>query len=163
MANDLFNKDKQKLKYVTGKYKSLKDFADKEKLSYEYLRGYAKGWNKDKKEYQQQIIDKSITEMQKKEISRELKANERHIELWDKVLDILENSMISSKNLSNFKGKDNLHNAIKSLTYSLEKAQKGQRIAYGMDESDKNDIEEKLADTFEKMQEAFSGESMEDE
>ncbi len=152
--NNYFNKDKQKLKYVTGNYKSLRDFSIKENINYNYLKNYAKGWNKDKKEYQLQINDKTITEIQKRDINREIKANERHIEIWDKLLDILENSLSDNKQLNKFKGKDNLHNAVKSLAYSMEKAQEGQRKALGLDNID-NSQDNKIVDVFTKMADAF--------
>lgn len=126
-----YNWSKLKTKYITGGYKSLKDFADKEGIPYNQLRKNSAGWVKEKGTKEEQKGYKITEKIIEKQIESEAQLNLKHYALWEmfvkKLASKAKNPLLEAKD-------------IKALADVLEKAQKGQRLAAGLkDENDTKD------------------------
>lgn len=86
----------QKVKFITGDYNGLKDFAEKEGINYGYLKRYAcpEGWTKEREENRNLVCSQIVAESNQKRI---LTATERQSatldlcqQIRDKALKILE-------------------------------------------------------------------------
>lgn len=62
MAVKDLSKVEQKAVFITGDYKTLKEFSERENISYEYLRQYGKKWLSQKSEHLTQIANTVVTE-----------------------------------------------------------------------------------------------------
>ena len=136
--------DKLKAKYVAGNYKSVQEFAEKEGLTYNgSLRSRVASWRNEKQAKSRQKADKIINKTIEKVAERESDRNARHIALLDKILDKAE--LVIDNELNVFvdmfgkahKGEVLDGNKLESMVRVLEKAQKGHRLALGMDKEDK--------------------------
>lgn len=142
-----YNWQKLRQKYITGDYSSLRNFTDRENIPYGLLRQKASGWNKEKRTKNEQktniIIDKTI---EKQSVS-ESEINTKHLELYNKAAELIERLMVDdiSKNVDMFGNVSDtglvLHTKLKTALQCIEIAQKGQRLALGMDKP-KDDSEE---------------------
>ena len=114
---------KLKTEYITGEFESLKAFAEAKGVPYQTLRNNAKGWA-DKKStrevHKQYKIAEKVTE---KQIETEAEINTKHYELWKAFVDKAQALMATAETPGQ----------IKTLAEVIEKAQKGQRLARGMD------------------------------
>ena len=136
--------DKLKAKYVAGNYKSVQEFAEKEGLTYNgSLRSRVASWRNEKQAKSRQKTDKIIDKTIEKVAERESDRNARHIALLDKILDKAE--LVIDNELNVFvdmlgkahKGEVQDGNKLESMARVLERAQKGHRLALGMDKEDK--------------------------
>lgn len=151
-----YNWQRLRQKYVCGDYKSLKEFAEREGVEYKTLRCNATGWRTDRETKSRQKTDEIIEKTIAKQIENDVLANERHIAIWDKLLDIIEVSLSDEKAMKCFIGNDNMHSALKSMAGVVDKAQKGQRLGYGLDKGEgEKDNEERLLDSFTKIKKAL--------
>jgi hypothetical protein len=138
-----------KIKYVTGDYATLKEFAEKFKINYGVLRKQAVAWQEQKEQCNKIKVTKTIEKTVEKVIEREVDRNSRHIALIDIILDKIELVIKEQLNTNVTPyGKavksDNIYvDKLDIAMKVLEKAQKGHRLALGIDkESQGNTIDE---------------------
>lgn len=114
---------KLKTEYITGEFDGLQGFAKAKSITYSYLRKRAVGWDLEKgtrRELKENKVRKKITERQ---IESEAEINTKHYELWKAFVDKAQALMSTAETPGQ----------IKTLAEVIEKAQKGQRLARGMD------------------------------
>jgi len=136
--------DSLKREFILGSYRTLKEFAEAKNISYGLLRNKAKGWSQEKKELSktknQLIVKKTI----QKQIGKASDYNTWHTEIWDEFLHVVWAAIHDDKTI---KTKDDKYNVyvLERLANVMEKVQKGQRLALGLDEN-KEDHSEQLLD-----------------
>lgn len=127
--------------YILGNYKSVSSFLkDKEIKNNGTTRKHTSGWKEKKKQKEDKKATKIIEKVTEKEIRKEVDVNTRHLNLYDKFLDILENSL-KNPNEYMYLGMPD-YDKIKKMIDILEKSQKGQRLAKGLDREDNNNERE---------------------
>lgn len=123
--------------YILSDYKSVSSFLkDKGINNNGTTRKHTSGW-KDKKRQKEDIkTTKIIEKVTEKEIEKEVDVNTRHLKLYDNFLNVLEGSF---KNPSEYMylGKPD-YDKLKKMVDILEKSQKGQRLAKGLDKEENN-------------------------
>ncbi len=79
-----------KAEYITGDYRTLKEFAEKKGLNYKDVRNFsaAENWHRDKIEHNRQIADNIVTNSQEKRIEEGLRNLEQR---QDKNLELISN------------------------------------------------------------------------
>lgn len=131
-----------KREFMIGNYKTLKEFAQEKGVNYGVLRNKARDWLKEKeaidREKNQQILEKTL----QRQIETAADRNALHVEIWDKFLMLVWNVLNDEKSLRTKDGRYNVY-ALERLANIMEKAQKGQRLALGLDEN-KEDQSEQL-------------------
>lgn len=152
MAREKYDWDKLKAKYVAGNYKNLREFAEKEKINYDVLRRKASKWQGEKSQASHKKVTKIVTKTIEKVAEREADRNARHIDLLDKLLDKAEQVIDNELNIHlDMFGKPHkspivIVDRLEAISRIIEKAQKGQRTALGLDkeiEREKLEIERK--------------------
>ena len=120
---------------------SLKKLAEKYGVSYSQVFKHSKDeqWVRLKEENRSEIEAKTEQKLQEKEIERKVAKNEKHIELFDFGIEIVEKILHSYKE----KGKVS-PDKLEKLFSCIEKAQKGQRLALNMEKEDISDTEPKF-------------------
>lgn len=151
---------KLKQKFITGDYTSLKDFAIKEHIDYGLVRSKAVGWREEKHTKRIQKANKITDKIIDNQVDRAVAANAKHIELWDKLLKLVEKGLGDTLGLEDVSGGDPLHKTMKSIAEVLEKAQKGQRLALEIDKA-KDSGSDRLLDMIDRMDTAFNAEGTE--
>ena len=145
--------DKLKAKYVAGNYKSVQEFAEKEGITYNSaLRSRVATWKNEKVTKTRQKTDKIINKTIEKVAERESDRNARHIALLDKILDKAE--LVIDNELNVFvdmfgkahKGEVLDGNKLESMVRVLERAQKGHRLALGLDKVQQGDTKGQLSE-----------------
>lgn len=127
--------------YILGNYKSVSSFLkDKEIKNNGTTRKHTSGWKDKKRQKDDKKATKIIEKVTEKEIRKEVDVNTRHLNLYDKFLDILENSL-KNPNEYMYLGMPD-YDKIKKMVDILEKSQKGQRLAKGLDREDNNNERE---------------------
>ena len=155
------NWEQLKRQYILGKDKTLKEFAERVGLNYGYLRKKAIGWDKEKgtkrEQKENKIIERTIEKVVEKESEKELDRNQRFLNVSDMALDAIE-EYFSEKHHKKHVVKYRYMNkdgklereeltsvlldvadtkAMSNMVGSLEKVQKGHRLALGLDSKDK--------------------------
>ena len=120
---------------------SLKKLADKYGVSYSQVFKHSKDeeWVRLKDEKQREIEVKIEQKLEEKEIARKVAKNEKHLELFDNGLELVEMLLQMYKN----KGKVS-PDKLEKVFSCIEKAQKGQRLALNMEKEDITDTEPKF-------------------
>lgn len=133
--------DRLKRIYLTSKKCTLKQFAIDNNLPYGLLRQKARGWNESKRTNDEQKTNRIVTKTIEKEIDREVDCNTRHYEIYEKLLESIDN----------FLGKDKLliPKTIKELADAMKTIQQGQRLASGLDKENKGGSENVIKDFME--------------
>lgn len=123
---------------------SLREFAAEKGIPYgANYRKHSAGWLEKRGAKQARKGRKIEAALEAKEVSREVAVNERHTVLWNRFLDALENGFSDPVQMIALKGKDSIARTLRNLANVMEKAQKGQRLALGMDkEKQSNETEE---------------------
>jgi hypothetical protein len=85
--------DKLKAKYVAGEYKSLRDFAEREKINYDVLRRKASKWQNEKSQASINKVTKTVTKTVEKLSTKEANRNVRLFSLADKLANKLEQAI----------------------------------------------------------------------
>lgn len=123
---------------------SYRKIADKYEVSFNTLKDRAKreGWAKSKEETQHKITTKTLQKTVVKIAEKESDRNARHIALLDLILDKAEQAADELNVHIDMFGKAHKSPIIKvdrleAISRILEKAQKGQRLALGLDAKDK--------------------------
>ena len=124
---------------------SQRKLAEKNGVSYPTLRDRCnrEGWAKSKDNTRSKIVAKTLQKTVTKIATKESDRNARHISLYDKILDKAE--LVIDNELNVFvdmfgkahKGELLDGNKLESMTRVLERAQKGHRLALGLDSKDK--------------------------
>ncbi|RKL63030.1 hypothetical protein DXT63_08520 [Thermoanaerobacteraceae bacterium SP2] len=128
-----YNWEKLKQKFLLGDYKSLREFAEREGLKYNgnFIKK-TKGWGKEKDIMEAQKRCKIVERVTERQIKQEVDWNTTHLKLWGEFLNILRKALKDGS----IEYKDGRINAytFEKFANVMEKVQKGQRLALGLDE-----------------------------
>lgn len=123
--------------YILGDYKTVSRFLkDKGINNNSYARNNTKGWKEKKRQNTDKKVTKTIQKITEKEIEKEVDINTRHLRLYDSFLDVLEGSFKNPSEYMYLGMPD--YDKLKKMADILEKAQKGQRLAKGLDKENEN-------------------------
>ena len=123
--------------YILSEYKSVKEFLrSKDIKSTGNTNKQTKGWAEKKATKEQQKSNKIVEKVIEKEIEKEVNINTRHLKLYDSFLDVLEGSFKNPAEYMYLEMPD--YDKLKKMVDILEKAQKGQRLAKGLDKEENN-------------------------
>lgn len=123
--------------YILSDYKSVSSFLkDKEIKQNGSTKNKTKGWKNKKVLKEEQKSTKIIEKVTEKEIEKEVDINTRHLKLYDSFLDVLEGSFKNPSEYMYLGMPD--YDKLKKMADILEKAQKGQRLAKGLDKEENN-------------------------
>lgn len=123
--------------YILSEYKSVKEFLrSKDIKSTGNTNKQTKGWAKKKAIKERQKSNKIVEKVIEKEIEKEVDINTRHLKLYDSFLDVLEGSFKNPAEYMYLEMPD--YDKLKKMVDILEKAQKGQRLAKGLDKEENN-------------------------
>ena len=123
--------------YILSEYKSVKEFLrSKDIKSTGNTNKQTKGWAGKKATKEQQKSNKIVEKVIEKEIEKEVDINTRHLKLYDSFLDVLEGSFKNPAEYMYLEMPD--YDKLKKMVDILEKAQKGQRLAKGLDKEENN-------------------------
>ncbi len=144
---------KLRRRFITGDYATVKEFAEKEKIPYALARKHSANWLDEKRTIKRHKENKIIENVLNKQITSASYINERHISVFNKALDMAEHCLEECAsedkiNLSRFE----------KIVDSLQKIQKGQRLALGMDKDSVSNQEDRVASLFEQVKEVFKDE-----
>lgn len=128
--------------YIIGNYKSLSSFAEKKGLNINgNFKKKTKGWTDEKvlkgTEMSTKIINRTIERI----IDREVDRNTKHLMVWDKILSKIDK--LADKENIEVPTRDGIinidvnHKHLAELATAMDKVQKGQRLAEGLDKDDK--------------------------
>lgn len=135
--------DELKREFLTGSYKSLKEFAEKKGLHYGTLRNKAKDWLKERQQITQEKNQAILEKTLERQIEEAVDYNAWHVRVWDEFLRLIWAALHDEKTIKTKDGRYNVH-ALERLVNVMEKTQKGQRLALGLDEEKKDDRSEEL-------------------
>lgn len=123
--------------YILSEYKSVKEFLrSKDIKSTGNTNKQTKGWAEKKATKEQQKSNKIVEKVIEKEIEKEVDINTRHLKLYDSFLGVLEGSFKNPAEYMYLEMPD--YDKLKKMVDILEKAQKGQRLAKGLDKEENN-------------------------
>lgn len=123
--------------YILSEYKSVKEFLrSKDIKSTGNTNKQTKGWAEKKAIKEQEKSNKIVEKVIEKEIEKEVDINTRHLKLYDSFLDVLEGSFKNPAEYMYLEMPD--YDKLKKMVDILEKAQKGQRLAKGLDKEENN-------------------------
>ena len=142
-------------KFITGDYTTIKEFAEKEKVPYSLTRKHSANWLNEKRTVRQYKEKRIIENVINKQIVSTSYINERHIAVFEKALDIAE------RGLSECIADENINaSRLEKIVDSLQKIQKAQRLALGMDKDGGNQAaEDNVTKLFANMKKAFEDEA----
>lgn len=134
-----YNWEELKKEFMLGDYKSLKEFAESKGLKYNgTFRKKTSGWLVEKRQKEDKKVTKIIEKTIEKIAERESDRNVAHLKLWDEFLYILQEALDDKENLLNKQGRISAY-VLEKFANVMEKAQKGQRLALGLDEKQEQD------------------------
>lgn len=124
-----------KQEYITGDYKSLSEFAKKKGLKRNgNFKTKTKGWAEEKARKEAQKSTEIINRTLERQIEREVDRNTLHLEVWDMLLAVVQEALADKeRHLSNKAGNINVY-ALEKLSAIIDRIQKGQRLAEGLDQ-----------------------------
>ena len=123
--------------YILSKCKSVSSFLKEKGIKPNgSTKKNTKGWKKKKVQKEYKKSTKIIEKVTEKEIEKEVDINTRHLKLYDNFLDVLEGSFKNSSEYMYLGMPD--YDKLKKMVDILEKAQKGQRLAKGLDKEENN-------------------------
>ena len=121
--------------YMQNHYASLKEFAAAHDMQYGSVRNHCAGWAEEKARYKGNMTDLALAVTQDEDVMTTAQRNLRHVALWDRFTDIVEEAF-DSPALRTGDGIIKVA-AVERLANIMEKVQKGQRLALGMDKETK--------------------------
>jgi len=143
-------------KFLLGDYKSLREFAECEGLNYKssYFFKRTKGWIEEKEAREKEKRSKIIERVIEKQIEQEIDYNLTHLKLWGEFLNILQEALGDKRNIKSKDGKISAY-ILEKFANVMEKAQKGQRLALGLDNQNEinNDSLKELVEAIRKSEE----------
>ena len=123
--------------YILSDYKSVSSFLKAKGIKPSgSTKKNTKGWKGKKVLKEEQKSTKVIEKVLEKEIEKEVDINTRHLKLYDSFLDVLEGSFKNPAEYMYLEMPD--YDKLKKMVDILEKAQKGQRLAKGLDKEENN-------------------------
>lgn len=131
-----YNWSKLKRMYLSGDYATLREFAEKHGINYDVLRRHAAQWSQEKSQADAKKVTKVVERTIEKAAEIEADRNVQHLETWDKLLGKINKALeygINPKDLA-------------TLATALEKLQKGQRLALGLDKAQEDGPDDELKD-----------------
>lgn len=142
--------------YILSEYKSVSQFIKNKQIPYNgTTKSKTKGWTEKKRLKQDQKATKVIEKVIEKEIEKEVDINTRHLRIYDKFLDVLEESFEHLEQIQYLGMPD--YDKLKKMVDILEKTQKGQRLAKGLDKESENNNRLSLAEVIQKAYESKVG------
>lgn len=142
--------------YILSEHKSVSSFLkDKGIKNNSYSRNNTKGWKEKKRQNTDKKVTKTIQKVNEKEIEKEVGINTRHLRLYDRFLEIIEQSLANPEQFI-YAGMPDF-DKLKKMVEILEKAQKGQRLAKGLDKENENNGVLSLAEVIQKAYEQKAG------
>lgn len=131
-------KDWEALKndFMSNNYANLKDFATATGINYGTVRNHCGGWMEEKVNYRDRVIDLAVSDTLERDVMTVADRNLYHVEMWDKVLDTVGKSFNSDYTLFTMDGTVRVA-TLERLANVIDKAQRGQRLALGMDKETK--------------------------
>lgn len=156
-----------KAKYIAGNYESLKVFAEKENINYDVLRRQASKWQNEKSQASHIKVTKIVNKTIEKITTKIADRNARFLNISDMATEAIEEYLkgkhykqhVIKYKYYDCEGKPNREEltsvvldvadtkALSNMVSSLDKIQKGQRLAEGLDkqgEGDKGKLDELL-------------------
>ena len=106
-------------------------------------------------ENQEQVIQKIIEKVTEREIEKEVDINTRHLKLYNNFLDVLEGSFKNPAEYMYLGMPD--YDKLKKMVDILEKSQKGQRLAKGLDKEIENSNVQSRAEAIQQAYESKVG------
>ena len=123
--------------YILSDYKSVSSFLkDKGINNNGTTRKHTSGWKEKKRQKEDIKTTKIIEKVTEKEIEKEVDVNTRHLKLYDNFLNVLESSFKNPREYMYLGMPD--YDKLKKMVDILEKSQKGQRLAKGLDKEENN-------------------------
>ncbi len=123
--------------YILSDCKSVSSFLKYKGINNNsYARNNTKGWKEKKRQNTDKKVTKTIQKITEKEIEKEVDINTRHLRLYDNFLDVLEGSFKNPSEYMYLGMPD--YDKLKKMIDILEKSQKGQRLAKGLDKENEN-------------------------
>lgn len=142
--------------YILSDYKSVSSFLKNKGIkNSSYVRNNTKGWKEKKRQNSDKKVTKIIEKTTEQEIKKEVDINTRHLELYNKFLGVLDSSFDNPEQYMYLGMPD--YDKLKKMVDILEKAQKGQRLAKGLDKENENNITQSLAEAIQKAYEQKAG------
>jgi hypothetical protein len=142
--------------YILSDHKSVSSFLkDKGIKNNSYSRNNTKGWKEKKRQHTDKKVTKTIEKVTEKEIEKEVDINTRHLRIYDNFLDILEQSFKNPEQIQYLGMPD--FDKLKKMVDILEKTQKGQRLAKGLDKETDNTATQSLAEAIQKAYQSKAG------
>ena len=142
MVRKIIDWGKIRQEYISQPETSINDLMAKYKLSTQIFTVAKKeGWVEAKEAYQREVQEIAEQKTKEKDIQRRLEANEKHNNMYDKLLSAAENLLAVFEEAGETK-KYNRATTAANLAYLAEvvqKAQKGQRTALNMDDESSQD------------------------
>ncbi len=142
-------------KFITGDYVTVKEFAEMEAIPYAAVRKRSAEWTEQKRTLAKRKENKIVENVLNKQIATASEINNRHIEIFNKALNAAEQGLSECMN-----GESLNASKFEKIVDSLQKIQKAQRLALGMDRDGGNQaVEDNVARVFAEMRRAFRDES----
>ena len=139
--------------YILSEHKSVSQYIKNKKIPYNgTTKLKTKGWSEKKRLKEDQKATEIIERVTEIEIEKEVDINTRHLNLYDRFLDIMEKSF-KNPNEINYIGITD-YEKLKKMADILEKVQKGQRLAKGLDKETDQSALEKLDKLLEEQRNA---------
>ena len=118
--------------YILSDYKSVSSFLKDKGISNNgTTRKHTSGWKDKKRQKEDKKATKIIEKVTEREIEKEVDINTRHLKLYDSFLNVLECSFKNPAEYMYLGMPD--YDKLKKMVDILEKSQKGQRLAKGLD------------------------------
>lgn len=142
--------------YILSDYKSVSGFLKDKGISNNgTTRKHTSGWKDKKRQKEDKKATKIIEKVTEREIEKEVDINTRHLKLYDSFLDVLEGSFKNPAEYMYLGMPD--YDKLKKMVDILEKSQKGQRLAKGLDKETENSNIQSLAEAIQKAYEGKAG------
>lgn len=123
--------------YILSDYKSVSSFLkDKGINNNGTTRKHTSGWKDKKRQKEDKKATKIIEKVTEREIEKEVDINTRHLKLYDSFLNVLEGSFKNPAEYMYLGMPD--YDKLKKMVDILEKSQKGQRLAKGLNKEENN-------------------------
>ena len=137
MGRKLIDWEALRIDYMKNNYADLKEFADHHKLNYGTVRNRCAGFADEKTRYKGKVSDLALVRSQENDVMTTAQRNLYHVELWDRFLSVVSDALQCDSTIKTSDGGYRV-GTIERLSNILEKAQKGQRLALGMDKETKD-------------------------
>ena len=124
-----------RIDYMKNNYASLKAFAERHGMKWGTVRNHCAGWADEKARYKGKITDLAVAVTQEEDVMTMAQRNLHHVALWDRFATIVEEAFDDSS--TRFDDGTIKVAAVERLANIMEKVQKGQRLALGMDKETK--------------------------